>query len=137
MVRAGAPILRVFSGGVLYSLLADAVIVVHFLFIAFVVGGGLLVLCRPWLAFLHLPAVAWGAGIEFTGGICPLTPLENHFRELGGGSAYSGDFIVRYLVPVIYPAGLTAHTQYILGGLVIVINLAIYGFVLHKVLTRT
>lgn len=119
-------------GGSLYSLLADAVVVVHFLFIAFVVGGGLLVLRRPGLAFLHLPAVAWGAGIEFTGGICPLTPLENHLRFLGGQSAYSGDFVARYLLPVIYPSNLTAATQYILGALVIVINLIIYTLALRR-----
>lgn len=119
-------------GGNLYSLLADAVVVVHFLFIAFVVGGGLLVLRWPGLAWLHLPAVAWGAGIEFAGGICPLTPLENHLRLLGGQGSYSGDFVVQYIVPVIYPIGLTAFTQYILGGLVIVVNLIIYALVIRR-----
>lgn len=116
----------------MYFILADSVIVVHFLFIAFVVAGGLLVWRRPKVAFLHLPAALWGAIIEFTGGICPLTPLENHLRELGGATAYSGDFIIRYLMPVIYPAGLTTHTQYVLGGLVVVMNLAIYGLILHR-----
>ena len=119
-------------GGNLYSLLADAVVVVHFLFIAFVVGGGLLVLRWPGLAWLHLPAVAWGAGIEFAGGICPLTPLENHLRLLGGQGSYSGDFVVQYIVPVIYPIGLTAFTQYILGGLVIAVNLIIYALVIRR-----
>ncbi len=120
----------------MYILLADAVIVFHFLFIAFVVAGGLLVLRWPKAAFLHLPAVLWGAVIEFAGWICPLTPLENHLRQLGGETPYSGDFIVRYLVPVIYPSGLTACTQYILGGLVVVVNLAIYGFLLYLYLFR-
>ena len=119
-------------GGNLYSLLADAVVVVHFLFIAFVVGGGLLVLRWPGLAWLHLPAVAWGAGIEFAGGICPLTPLENHLRLLGGQGSYSGDFVVQYIVPVIYPIGLTVFTQYILGGLVIAVNLIIYALVIRR-----
>jgi hypothetical protein len=116
----------------MYSLLADAVIVVHFLFIAFVVAGGLLVMRRPWVACLHLPAAFWGAAIEFTGGICPLTPLENHLRSLSGGSAYSGDFIEHYLVLVIYPAHLTVSTQYILGGLVIAVNLIVYALVIRK-----
>lgn len=120
----------------MYLLFADAVIIVHCLFIAFVVGGGLLALRWCWLAFLHLPAVCWGAFIEFSGGICPLTPLENHFRMLGGQSVYGGDFIAQYLIPVIYPSGLTAHTQLILGGLVVVINLAIYGFVLYRLFHR-
>jgi hypothetical protein len=116
----------------LYSLFADAVVVLHFIFIAFVVAGGLLALHWPRLAFVHLPAVIWGAAIEISGWICPLTPLENHLRRLGGDSAYSGDFIEQYIVPVIYPADLTAFTQYILGGLVIVVNLIIYAFIIRK-----
>jgi hypothetical protein len=115
-----------------YSLLSDAVIVVHFLFIAFVVGGGLLVMRRPRVAWVHLPAAFWGAAIELSGWICPLTPLENHLRLLGGGSPYSGDFIEHYIVPVIYPANLTANTQYILGGLVIFINIMVYFFAVRK-----
>jgi len=116
----------------LYSLLADAVIVSHFLFIAFVVAGGLLVMRRPGLAFLHLPAALWGAAIEFGGWICPLTPLENHLRLLGGESPYSGDFIVQYLIPVIYPAHLTVSIQYVLGSVVIAANLMVYLFIIRK-----
>lgn len=116
----------------MYSILADAVIIIHFLFIAFVVAGGLLVWRRPCLAWIHLPAVAWGAGIEFMGGTCPLTPLENYLRRLGGESTYSGDFVVQYLLPVIYPENLTSVMQYILGGLVIVINLIVYGMIIRR-----
>lgn len=116
----------------MYNLLADAVIIIHFLFILFVVAGGLLTLRWPQMAWLHLPAACWGAIIEFAGWICPLTPLENHLRHLGGETPYTGDFVVRYLVPVIYPAGLTAFTQYILGGLVIALNLLIYGYVYYR-----
>ncbi|MHB8137110.1 MAG: DUF2784 domain-containing protein [Smithellaceae bacterium] len=119
-------------GGNLYSILADAVIIIHFLFIAFVVAGGLLVWRWPFLAWIHLPAVVWGAGIEFMGGTCPLTPLENYLRRLGGESPYSGDFVVQYLLPVIYPENLTSVTQYILGGLVIVINLIVYGMIIRR-----
>lgn len=120
----------------MYSLLADAVIVVHFLFIAFVVAGGLLVLWQPRLAWMHLPAAVWGAVIEFAGWICPLTPLENHLRLLSGGEVYSGDFIAHYIVPVIYPAHLTVSTQYILGSLVITVNLTIYALVVHRYARR-
>jgi hypothetical protein len=116
----------------LYGILTGAVIVAHFLFIAFVATGGLLVLRWPRLAWVHLPAVVWGVMIELTGWICPLTPLENHLRRLGDGSAYSGGFIEQYLIPVIYPANLTVVTQYILGGLVIVVNLILYFFVIQK-----
>lgn len=120
----------------MYNLLADAVIIVHFWFILFVVAGGLLVLRWPKAAFLHLPAACWGTFIEFAGWICPLTPLENHLRRLGGEATYTGDFVVQYLVPVIYPAGLTASTQYILGGLVIAVNGVIYGWLLYRRFSR-
>lgn len=116
----------------MYSLLADALIVIHFLFIAFVVAGGLFVLRWPWLVWLHLPAALWGTVIEFAGWICPLTPLENRLRLLGGESAYSGDFIVQYLMPVIYPAHLTVSIQYVFGGVVIVVNLIIYALIIRK-----
>lgn len=116
----------------MYSLLADAVIVIHFLFILFVVAGGLLILRWPRMVWLHLPAAGWGAFIEFAGWICPLTPLENHLRRLGGEVPYTGDFVVQYLVPVIYPAGLTATAQYLLGGLVIALNLLIYGYIFYR-----
>lgn len=116
----------------MYHLLADVAIVVHFLFILFVVAGGLLTLHQPRAAWLHLPAACWGAFIEFAGWICPLTPLENHLRRLGGEASYTGDFVTRYLIPVIYPAGLSAFTQYILGGLVIAVNLMIYGYIFRR-----
>jgi hypothetical protein len=116
----------------LYGILAGVIIVAHFLFIAFVATGGLFVLRWPRLAWVHLPAVVWGVVVELTGWICPLTPLENYLRRLGGSSSYSGDFIEQYLIPVIYPANLTAATQYILGGLVIVVNLILYFLVIRK-----
>lgn len=115
----------------MYRFFADVLVVVHFLFILFVVAGGMLILYRPRLAFLHLPAVIWGAAVELCGWICPLTPLENYFRRIAGDAGYSGAFIEHYLVPLIYPENLTAETQYILGGLVIVVNLIFY-FILWR-----
>jgi Protein of Unknown function (DUF2784) len=109
-----------------YRLLADAVVVVHLGFVVFVVCGGLLVLWRRWVAFLHLPAAAWGISIEFSGRICPLTPLENHWRSLAGGTAYSGDFVERYLMPVLYPPGLWRDAQIALGLLALAVNVAVY-----------
>lgn len=108
------------------AFLADALVLLHLLFVAFVVGGGLLLLRWPRLAWLHLPAAAWGAFIEFSGGICPLTPLENHLRALSGEAGYSGGFVERYLLPILYPENLTLPTQQVLGTVVVVINLAIY-----------
>jgi len=114
------------------TIIANAIVVIHFLFIAFVVFGGLLVIRRPKMAFLHLPAAVWGAVVEFFSWICPLTPLENHFRELAGEASYGGDFVVRYLIPVIYPETLTPSIQKVLGGLVIIINVIFYVMAIRK-----
>jgi hypothetical protein len=111
---------------VLYWLLANALVLLHLAFILFVVAGGLLVARKPRLVWLHLPAVIWGALIEFMGWICPLTPLENHFRKLAGQTGYKGGFIEHYLLPLIYPETLTAATQYLLGTLVLAANILIY-----------
>ena len=116
----------------MYQFLADTVLAVHLAFIVFVLGGGLLALWRPRLAWLHLPAAAWGAFIEIMGWICPLTPLENYFLQLACGISYRDDFIARYLWPIIYPAGLTPMIQHILGGVVIVLNCIIYAAVVSK-----
>ncbi len=110
-----------------YGVLADAVLILHLCFILFVVLGGLLALRWPRVAWLHLPAAAWGALVEITGWICPLTPLEIGFRRAGGGTAYDTTFIERYLVPVVYPTALTREMQIALGVLVVAVNVALYG----------
>lgn len=110
----------------IYPFLADLAMLAHALFVLFVVFGGLAVLRRPGLAWLHLPAAAWGAVVELAGWICPLTYLENHFRRLGGEAGYVGDFIGHYLEPVLYPAGLTRKAQVIMGLGVLVGNTIIY-----------
>ncbi|WP_454723647.1 MULTISPECIES: DUF2784 domain-containing protein [Cupriavidus] len=107
--------------------LADAVVVAHLAFILFVMFGGLLALRWPRLAWLHLPAAAWGVAVEWGGWICPLTPLENALRERAGQQAYGGDFVQHYLMPLIYPDGLTRHTQFVLGALVLLLNATIYA----------
>ena len=115
-----------------YRLAADAVLVLHALFVAFVVLGGLLVLRRPRLAWLHLPCAAWGAMIEFAGWICPLTPLEVRLRRLGGEAGYEGGFVETYLLATLYPEGLSRPVQWALGGLVLVVNGAIYAWLLRR-----
>ncbi|HEY4366505.1 MAG TPA: DUF2784 domain-containing protein [Steroidobacteraceae bacterium] len=115
-----------------YSLLADSVLIAHLLFIVFVMLGGLLVLRWPRVAWLHLPAVAWGIFIEFSGRICPLTPLENELRERGGGSTYSGGFIDHYITALIYPDGLSRTMQFAIGALVIAINATVYWLALRR-----
>jgi hypothetical protein len=109
-----------------YNILTDAVVGAHFLFIVFVVCGGLLVIRWPRMALVHLPSAIWGAAVEIFSWVCPLTPLENYFRNLAGGSSYSGDFILRYLIPVIYPENLTSAIQQVLGAMVIFINIIVY-----------
>ena len=109
--------------------LADLVVIAHGLFILFVVAGGLLVLRWPRVAWLHLPAAAWGVLIEWAGWICPLTPLENALRHTAGEAGYSGGFVERYLLPLIYPAGLTPAVQLWLGLAVLGINVAVYALV--------
>lgn len=120
----------------MYQLLADTVLVVHFLFIVFVLTGGLLAFRWPRIAWLHIPATAWGALIEFMGWICPLTPLENHFLRLGNETTYQGDFISRYILPIIYPAGLTPAIQVMLGSIVIFLNGIIYTLVILRIRRR-
>jgi hypothetical protein len=121
----------------LYRLLADAVVVLHLGFVGFVVLGGLLVLRWPRAAWGHLPAALWGVWVEFTGRICPLTPLENWLRRQGGGADYSASFVEHYLIPVLYPAALTRELQWILGGIVIAVNAAVYAVVLLTRRSRT
>lgn len=106
---------------------ADAVVVLHLAFILFVVFGGMLAWRDLRFAWLHLPAAAWGAFAELTGTICPLTPLENALRVRAGQSGYEGGFIDQYLMPIIYPAGLTPAHQRWIGGAVIVLNVVIYA----------
>lgn len=113
-------------------LAADAVVALHFAFVLFVVFGALLVLRWPRLVWLHVPCAIWGAAIEFTGGICPLTPLENHLRYLAGEKGYAGGFIERYITALMYPEGLTREVQYALGAGVLLLNLAIYAYILRR-----
>lgn len=117
-----------------FKITADLLLIVHLFFIFFVMFGGCLVLKWPRLLYLHVPAVIWGAVIELTGGSCPLTPLEQRLRLMGGQTIYSGGFIEHYLEPVIYPVGLSREMQIFFGFLVIAVNLTIYCrfFILRK-----
>jgi hypothetical protein len=110
----------------LFRAAADAVVIAHMAFVAFVVLGGLLVWRWRWIAWIHLPAALWGVAIELGGWICPLTPLENSLRRQGGAATYEGDFIERYLLPLLYPTALTREWQYALAAFVLVLNAVIY-----------
>jgi Protein of Unknown function (DUF2784) len=111
----------------LWSLLADALVLVHFTFTAFVIFGGFLTWRWPRAALLHLPALLWGCWVELSGAICPLTPLENQLRALGGEAGYSGGFLAHYLLAVLYPPGLTWRVQWLLAGVLLAINALAYG----------
>ena len=116
----------------LSRLAGDLVVVVHFLFIVFVVLGGLLVLRWPRLVYLHIPAALWGALVEIQGWICPLTPLEFHFRQAAGHRVYHQGFVDHYILPLVYPSGLTREVQIVLGVLVLAVNIALYAFIFHR-----
>ena len=112
-----------------YRALADFVLALHLLFILFVIAGGLCALRWRWAPLIHLPAALWGVSIEVSGGICPLTPLENQLRLTAGEQGYSGSFIEHYLLPLIYPSGLTPSVQLALAAVVVLANVATYAFV--------
>jgi hypothetical protein len=112
-----------------YRLLADALVLFHSGFVVFVIAGGLLVLRWPRLAWLHLPAVGWGAWIELSAGICPLTPLENRLRIAGGEPGYHASFVEQYVLPLLYPVALTQTIQWWLGVSVLVVNGVVYACV--------
>lgn len=115
-----------------FRLLADAVVVLHAAFVLFVVLGGFIALRWRWVAWLHIPAAVWGALVELNGWICPLTPLENWLRGRAGEAGYSGGFIEHYVLRVLYPSGLTRTVQWVLGGVVVVVNVAVYARVLRR-----
>ena len=115
-----------------FRILADATVVLHLAFVLFVVLGGLIVARWRWVAWVHLPAAAWAAWVEFAGLVCPLTPLENWLRGQGGGTVYSSGFIEHYLLPVLYPASLSRELQWALGGVVLLINAGVYLVVFRR-----
>ena len=117
----------------LYRGAADLVLVAHLAFVAFVAVGGLLVLRWRRLAWIHVPVALWGMAIAYIGFICPLTPLENQLRRLGGEAGYHGGFIEHYVTAALYPAGLTREAQLVLGALVLALNLAVYWRVLVRI----
>ena len=115
-----------------YRFLADLIVMLHLCFVVFVMLGGVLVLWKPLLAWCHVPAVLWGAGIEFLGWVCPLTHLENILRAEGSGPAYATGFVENYIMPVLYPANLTRKMHIGLGLIVLGVNVTFYWSLWHK-----
>jgi hypothetical protein len=111
---------------------ADAVVALHVAFVAFACLGGMLAWRRLRYALVHLPALAWSAYVEFSGAPCPLTPLENRLRAHAGQAGYEGGFVEHYVMPILYPAGLTPATQAWLGAFLVALNVAIYAVALLK-----
>ena len=114
------------------SVAADAIVLLHFAFIVFVLFGAWCVLRWKWIAWLHVPAFVWGALVEFRGAECPLTPLEQRARAMAGDQSYTGGFVEHYVMPVMYPVGLTPTIQFWLGLFVVAVNLAVYAFVIAR-----
>jgi len=115
-----------------YRVAADAVLLLHLGFIVFVCFGAFLAVWRRWMPVVHVPCAAWGAWVEIAGATCPLTHLENRCRGLAGQAGYEGGFIEHYLLPVIYPAGLTREVQLVLAGVVVAINVAAYAWIVRR-----
>jgi len=116
----------------LFRFFADATVALHLGFVLFVVLGGLIVARWRWVTWMHLPAAAWAAWVEFAGWVCPLTPLENWLRQQGGGTAYASTFIEHYLLPILYPEALSRELQWVLGGTVLLINAVVYVVVFRR-----
>lgn len=116
----------------LFRLAADTVLLLHLAFILFALLGALLAARWRWLVWVHLPAAAWGFYVELTGRVCPLTDWENHFRRLAGQAGYAESFIEHYLLALIYPAGLTREIQFVLAGIVVIVNVALYAWLWRR-----
>ncbi|HEY1889203.1 MAG TPA: DUF2784 domain-containing protein [Steroidobacteraceae bacterium] len=115
----------------IWRTLADLLVVLHLAFAAFAIFGGFLTWKWRRAIFAHLPALAWGFWVETSGQICPLTPLENHWRHLAGEAGYQGGFLEHYLLPILYPSWLTRPDQWVLAALLLTINLIAYGTLLR------
>ena len=116
----------------LYRVLADAVLVAHFAFVLFAVLGGLLALRWRRAVWVHVPALAWGVLVQLANWECPLTPLENYFRRLGGEAGYAGGFVEHYVSAILYPEQIGPAFRFVLGLLLLVVNLVAYSFVFHS-----
>ena len=120
----------------MFRVLADAVVVLHLLFIAFILLGGLLALRWTQLVWVHLPLSAWGVLVQWMSWICPLTPLENSLRARAGDPTYGGGFVEHYLLPVLYPVGIGQRTHIVLGVIVLGTNAVIYSLLLARLRAR-
>ena len=119
-----------------YQIAADLLVLTHLGFIVFVIVGGVMAMKWSWLMFLHIPAAVWGVLVVMNGWICPLTPWENQLRNLAGQEGYSSGFIEHYIIPLIYPSGLTRDMQIILGLFILTINLFVYGFIIYRLIHK-
>lgn len=115
-----------------FRLAADGVLLLHLAFILFALLGATLSLRWRWMPYVHVPAAAWGFFVELTGRVCPLTHMENYFRIKAGQTGYAESFIEHYILNIIYPSGITRDTQFVLAGVVVVVNVAIYGWLLYR-----
>ncbi len=99
---------------------ADAVMIVHFAFLVFLVLGGFLAWRWPRVLIAHLAAAAWGIGIVVFEWLCPLTYVENWFRQAAGQSELSAGFIDTYVTGVIYPGDRITEVRLVVATIVAV-----------------
>ena len=118
-----------------FEIFATLALLLHFSFILFVIFGAILILKFKKVIYVHIPAVAWGAYIELSHSICPLTHLENYFLKKAGKDQYSVDFIENYIFKIIYPPALNYEIQTYLGVILIFVNLLIYYYIVKKIWT--
>ena len=116
----------------IFEIFAVLALLLHLSFILFVIFGAILILKFKKIIYFHIPAVAWGAYIELSHSICPLTHLENYFLKKAGKEQYSVDFIENYIFKIIYPPALNYEIQTYLGVILIFVNLVIYYYIVKK-----
>ena len=117
-----------------YRIAADFILLSHFVFAAFAVLGGFLVLLNPAWAWVHIPVAAWSAVVNLAGWTCPLTPLENRLRRKAGSPGYEGGFVEHYIAPLVYPGGMPRRLELVAGVSILVWNLIVYGVTLSGLL---
>ena len=116
----------------MYEFLATLTLIIHFLFIIFVIFGGLLFFIKRWILLFHIPAFLYGVYVELTQSICPLTYIENYFLTKANLASYSTSFIQNYLYAIIYPINLTKEIQISLAIALLIINGIIYGLIIIR-----
>jgi len=114
------------------AFLADGIILLHFLWVLFLLFGLLAVWWKPKIAYVHAGGLLFALVLNLFGWYCPLTYLENYLHGLHrSGTGYGGTFLGHYLIPLIYPDLPASFIR--MGAMVfVVVHLLVYGFLIKK-----